>query len=40
MLWTDAVKKLRIAGFAEPGVYVAGGSLLVLMIALIVALAL
>jgi len=40
MLWTAAVKKLRIAGFAEPGVYVAGGSLLVLMIALIVALAL
>jgi hypothetical protein len=39
MLWTDAVKKLRIAGF-DAGVYVAGGTLLVVMIALIVALAL
>ena len=39
MLWTDAVKKLRVAGF-DSGVYVAGGTLLVLMIVLIVALAL
>jgi hypothetical protein len=40
MLWTDAVKKLRIAGFADAGVFVAGGTLLVMMIGLIIALAL
>lgn len=37
MSWTSLVKKLPAA---EPGVYVAGGTLLVLMIVLIIAIAL
>lgn len=37
MSWTSLVKKLPVA---EPGVYVAGGTLLVLMIVLIIAIAL
>jgi|SoiMethySBSTD1v2_1073268.scaffolds.fasta_scaffold5975334_1 hypothetical protein len=39
MFWTDAVKKLRIAGL-DSGTYLAGGTLFVLMIALIIAIAL
>jgi len=39
MFWTEAVKKLRIAGL-DSGTYVAGGTLLVLMIVLIIAIAL
>ena len=37
MLWTSLVKKLPPA---DPGVYLAGGTLFVLMIVLIVAIAL
>ena len=39
MSWTDAVNKLRSAGL-DSGTYLAGGTLFVLMIVLIVALAL
>ena len=39
MLWTEAAKKLRIAGL-DSGTYLAGGTLFVLMIVLIVAIAL
>jgi hypothetical protein len=39
MFWTDVVKKLRIAG-VDSGTYLAGGTLFVLTILLIVALAL